>query len=224
MRRALNATEVTKGINAKLPDELTWIQGAVSTAVSGFESAIPDARSAVNGFATAIPEAIENNLPKNFSIGTRRFCIGLPHNVTCHRLPPEFSSIIPSEIRASLDGFTDIQLFDKAMSTITSKILQDLWVLGLCLIFIPVTLSICSMFGRTFIVSNALRIAIHAVFGVVFCIPFIVPVSVLGALQSKSERLPNWIEIREGNILNIFTGGLVCVLGIALLGTGIQAI
>ena len=71
--------------------------------------------------------------------------------------------------------------------------------------------SLLSVFGY-FFQLKLWRVMFHVVAGLVLCIPFIVPVVILHVLRSKLDSLPNWIQVVQGDLTGLFTGGLSCVL------------
>ncbi|KAK3933985.1 hypothetical protein QBC46DRAFT_414325 [Diplogelasinospora grovesii] len=125
------AISVAGSIQTAIPNAISQIQSAGTTAVSSLETAIPEAiskvQSAANAAATGISATIEDILPTNFSVSTNQFCIGLAHNVSCYSLPPNVSSIIPSEVGNMLGkDLNDIQTLGTALTDVTTKAIQNL--------------------------------------------------------------------------------------------------
>ena len=67
-------------------------------------------------------------------------------------------------------------------------------------------ISACSMFGWLFCLAEILlsfeilRTGNHLVFGLICCIPFLVAATVLHILKSKTQQLPPWIQVEQGEV------------------------
>lgn len=224
-----HVTDVANSLETTLPSAVSRLGGAANTAVDSIETAIPEVisqvRSAANAVATAVPAAIEAILPRNCSIGTNQFCIGRADSVLCYNLPPNISGIIPLEIRNSLgEDFSSIQVFDIALTKITTRTIQDIWIAGLVLIFLILCSTLFSIFRSTFFQLRVWRVVFHLVFGLIFCIPFIITVVTLHILHSKLSSLPNWIQIVQGDLMGLFIGGLCCAVTLVAFCAGLLAI
>ena len=210
-----HAASVASSLETALPNAVSQI----GDAASGIETAIPavvsQVRSAANAIATAIPIAIDEIVPRNCSIGTTQFCIGLAYTISCYPLPLTISDMIPWEIRdwlgEELKSIRDFERgFQTAFTKITPATIQNLWIAGLVLIFLILLSTLFSISGFVIFRRKTLRIICHLVAGLVFCIPFIVPVVILSALASKTRTLPSWIHIVQGELMGLFIGGLCC--------------
>jgi hypothetical protein len=219
------ASGVASSLKTALPNAVSQI----GDTASGIETAIPavvsEVRSAANVVATAIPGAVDAIVPRNCSIGISQFCIGLAHTISCYPLPPTISDMIPSEIRNMLgEELQNIQNFDTifqtALTRVTPTTIQNIWIAGLVLIFLTLISTLSSIYGFAFFRHRTWRVIYHLVAGLLFCIPFVLPVVILSALVSKARTLPGWIHVVQGELVGLFIGGLCC--GMTLLATCIS--
>ena len=134
--------------------EVVSVANSVATAIPG---AISQVQSAANAAATTIPKAIEELIPKNCSLGTKQFCVGFTHNITCDDLPLALSDIVPEEVKSFLgDQLNDLQSLEGISTKVTSAYIQDCLIVGLVLMLILATIFFCSIFGRLFCIAAIL--------------------------------------------------------------------
>ena len=83
-------------------DIIESVHNGVESAANGITTAIPGAisqvQSAASTAATGALDAIKAAIPRNCSIGTTQFCVGLVHNISCNNLPLNLSNIIPTDV------------------------------------------------------------------------------------------------------------------------------
>jgi hypothetical protein len=91
--------------------------------------------------------------------------------------------------------------------------------------FVLTCLFIMSMYGWFFPLAGktTLGIALRILVGLVFCIPFIIPVVILHVLQSVLGHLPFWIEVKLGEVNMLCIGALCCSVSAVILGNIIPA-
>jgi hypothetical protein len=214
-------------------DIIESAHNGVESAANGIATVIPGAasqvQSAVNAAATGALDAAA--IPRNCSIGTTQFCVGFVHNIWCKNLPLNLSSIIPADVdkffQAKLD---DIQPLNRALAKVTIANIQVCLIAGLILILILTAMSAASMFGWFYCLTavllpfKALRIGIHLLFGLLCCIPFFVPAIVLYILKSKTQQLPPWIQVEQGEVDKLCLGGLCCAIVMVLLSSTLSVI
>src|SRR4051794_4038545 len=75
----------------------TKAQSAAGVAATAIPGAVSGVESAAKAAATAIPGAdgIKELIPRNFSLGTKQFCIGFNNRTECKNLPLKISKVIP---------------------------------------------------------------------------------------------------------------------------------
>jgi hypothetical protein len=99
-----------------------------------------------------------------------------------------------------------------ALAEVSAANIQDCLIAGLILMFGM------AVFGRF------LRLWIHLVFGLLYCIPFFVAAIVLYILKSKTQQLPPWIQVEQGPVGKRCLGGFCCAIVMVLLSSTISAI
>ncbi|KAI9773210.1 MAG: hypothetical protein M1839_002218 [Geoglossum umbratile] len=132
----------------------TKAQSAADVAATAVPGAVSKVESAAKAAATAIPgaDAIKELIPRNFSLGTKQFCIGFNNRTECKNLPLKISSAIP-EAATKILGDQVKELHLEQISTgITSfryfLILGLVWIAIMTVIFAVVS-GICYNFERT---------------------------------------------------------------------------
>jgi hypothetical protein len=172
-------------------------------------SVISEVQSAADALATILP---------NCTIGTQQFCIG--HDMPCHKLPLNVSKLIPTDVPKVLlqSILHDIQPLDDALAKVTAATIWQTLIIGVVLIFAMTALSICSTLGKFFCLTaillrfRFLRVGILLLLGLICCSPFLVATIVLYIFRSKTEHLPSWIQVEEGEVSKLSVGGLCCAI------------
>lgn len=218
-RRGLTAPDIAG------PGVVTGIQSAANSAATVVPGAVSKVQSAAGAAATSISGAIGSIIPRNCSIGTGKFCIGIAEGLTCDNLPLNLSQILPSDIVESLGNVDGTQALDEALQKVTTPYIRDCLIVGLLLMFVLTCLFIMSMYGwfSPLAGKTTLGIALSILVGLVFCVPFIIPVVILHVLQSVLGHLPSWIEVRMGDVNTLCLGALCCSVTAVILGNIIPA-
>lgn len=227
-------------IQSKLRNAASDIATAIPDVVSQAESvftdiatAIPDVISqvmtAAEGLATSLPNTIEENIPTNLTVGTRQFCVGFPHNVSCQDFPLNMSSFIPVNIANTLGvDISDIQRLESYFAKITTTNILGSLILGVILTFAIIPLTMAPIFGwATFLAGTILKLRIlralsHFLFGLICCAFLAIPTGILYLLKSKIHQLPPWIDIQVGNVYESFMGSLGCAIAMVVLSSVLQ--
>jgi hypothetical protein len=209
---------------ASQPDIIQSIQGGVQSVATGvatgIATAVPGAISQVQSAANALstlPESIEALIPRNLSLGTKQFCIGLTKNVSCSQLPLNLSNLVPGEVEKYLQpDFSDIGSLNKAVMKITPIDIYYSLMLGLIIMVVMVIVSICSMAFPLACLSSILglkmlKFGLLLLLGVICCILFVIPVVILLVLESKAKQLPSWIQVEHGDVGKLTLWSLVYV-------------
>ncbi len=181
--------------------------------------AISQIQSAASTLTTAIPDSIEALIPQNLSLGTKEFCIGLPHNVSCHGLPLNFSSLIPTDVQKYFQTeWNDVESLSSALKEITPTAIYRSLLLGLALMLVMAATTICSIFLPTIYLPSILglkivKFGVLLLLGTICCGLFIAPVVILGILNSKAKQLPSWIQAEHGEVGKLTVWSL-CLVGV----------
>jgi hypothetical protein len=179
---------------------------------SGVQSAgvISHIQSAAITRSTAIPDSVEALIPQNLSLGTKEFCVGLMHNVSCSTLPFNLSSLVPTNVEKYLQPHvSDIESLSGSLMKITPLYIYDSLILGLILMLIMIIVSICSI---SFILGlKALKVGLLLLLGTICCVLFVIPVIILSVLDSKAKQLPSWIQVEHGEVGKFTMWSLILV-------------
>jgi hypothetical protein len=179
---------------------------------------------------TAIPDTIEALIPKNCSIGTKKFCVGLAKNISCSALPVNLTRILTPDIEKLLQlNFEDIQPLSSSLTKVTaaniyyclfSGLLGSLTMIGIYLFdtFFPLH-CLANTFGL-----RILKAAGYLLLGLISAITFIIPFVILSTLKSKMNQLPSWITAEEGELRKLCEGGMISDLISAVLGSILFAV
>jgi hypothetical protein len=172
---------------------------------------------------TAIPDSVEALIPRNCTIGTKEFCVGLAHSAPCYSLPPNILQFIPAEVQKLV--INDIQPLNSALEKVTKTNVEDVLVVGVILIFVMSCVSICLMFGR-FVCLTAilphfryLIVGCLVFMGLICCALFSVASFISHEVKLESEHLPSCIQVEQGEVGKLSVGGLGCAIIIAVLGS-----
>ena len=187
---------------------------------------IQDTFDTISGNIRNVENTVQGLLPKNYSIGTRKLCIGFTTNESCHDLPVKLTNIFPSKIVALLQGkLADIDSIDRALEKVTAPYVQNTLAAGLVSTFIASIFFISSLYGLHIPLIGGLgwglQLAIYLIIGQIFCIPFVIPMIIFHILRSKLGDLPPWMQLQEGNIYGLCVGCLCCsVIAVAIGSVG----
>ncbi|RMJ04852.1 hypothetical protein CDV36_014485, partial [Fusarium kuroshium] len=118
----------------QFPGAVSRFQSAAGTAatsipdiIKGIPGQVNDIPDLING----VPELIEELFPKNCSLGTGQFCIGLSNNISCSDLPLNMTDIIPQDIMKHLDeSFDNIGSLNTVLARVTAPYLRDMLIIG----------------------------------------------------------------------------------------------
>ncbi|KAH6883882.1 hypothetical protein B0T10DRAFT_564924 [Thelonectria olida] len=201
------------------------VASAAATSIPNIIKDIPDQVDSIPDLFNGIPELIEELFPKNCSVGTGKFCVGLSSNISCSNLPLNMTDIIPPDILKSLgETFDIIRALDTALTKITAPYFRDTLIVGMVSSFVSVFVLITSLYGwpscfrGSIVRPGALCAAVYLVFGLILGVPFFIPTIILHILRSKLEQLPSWIQVQQGNVYGLCLGCLCCSLVIVIMG------
>ncbi|KAF2176534.1 hypothetical protein K469DRAFT_698391 [Zopfia rhizophila CBS 207.26] len=183
------------------------IQSKVNSVKDAIATALPDA------VATPIQE-IEEYIPKNCSLGTKEFCVGYRHNITCKKLPLSLSDLVPDIAQNLPDGVQvlpdtlekplqdlvkefqeklqeKLQPLGRILTKVTTPYVQKCLVAGLVLLRVVQYHKHSSKAHYWIESGNGLR---------------------LGLFQAKTKALPSWIEVEKGEVGGLCIGALCCAI------------
>jgi hypothetical protein len=199
---------------------VTAAPGVVSQVQS---EAISVTSTAAGLLKTAIPDSIKALIPRNCTIGTKKFCVGLAHSAPCYNLPPNILQFIPAEVQNLV--INDIKPLDTALEKLTKTNVEDVLIIGVVLVFVMSCVSICLMFGRFLCLTAILPrfryliVGCFLLMGLICCASFSVASFIPHVVKSESEHLLSWIQVEQGDVGKLSVGGLGCAIIIAVLGS-----
>lgn len=187
--------------------------------------------------AVAAPiEEIENYIPKNCSLGTKEFCVGYRHNITCKRLPLNLSDLMPDIVQSLPDDVQvlpdtlekplqdkvkefqekfeeKLQPLERTLTKVTTPYVQNCLVAGLVLLVIIALLLACAIFSGLFSIASILQrlvvgLRVVIVLGLICCVLLFIPTVILGLFQAKTKALPSWAEVEKGEVGGLCIGAL----------------
>lgn len=191
--------------------------GSTATSIPDVIKDIPGQINDIPDLINGVPELIEELFPKNCSLGTGQFCVGLSNNISCSDLPLNMTDIIPQDIMKHFgESFDDIRSLNIALARVTAPYLRDMLIIGMVSMFVGVLFFIASLYGwlpclKKWVVRPGIQCAVvRLVFGLVLSVPFMIPTIILQILRSKLEHVPSWIEVQQGNAYGLCLGCLCC--------------
>lgn len=114
---------ITQPITAAIPVATSEVNSVESAAATEASRVASEVQSAVSTAVTSVESAIGSVLPKNCSLGTDYFCLGLTDHIDCNELPLNISSILPSSLLA-IEPFNELGELDRALLEITPENLK----------------------------------------------------------------------------------------------------
>jgi hypothetical protein len=192
----------------------------LSTAVSVISS---ETQAVANAAATAISD-IEADLPKNLSLGTKKFCIGYNNRTqSCQSLPLNVSNILPTNIANFLDSeFNFVDPLEGIMAKVTPINIEGCLILGTTLVFIVTSGLIGIFFNFLHVFSTLLKVGVGLLCVLCFAL-FFIPYFTLHSVQSKLMGLDSILGLKEGNVGQLSMGALVCT-GLMMLTSTVLSI
>lgn len=186
--------------------------------------------SALDAFSTSIQD-IEQRLPRNCTIGTRRACVRYLQNTTCFDTPLNLSSLF-SSVTFESSG-TSVGILDEFVSDAVAQLqplagrlsgvslhFQRLLMVGSLLT--AAWAFVCTYLFH-FFTPNAGKISSHSLMvilslaGVTCCAPFLALVVLLSLLRAQETNLPYWMEATSGSVSDLCSGVLACAVIMVLL-------
>ncbi|KAI9760492.1 MAG: hypothetical protein M1840_002402 [Geoglossum simile] len=116
----------------------TKAQSTANVAATAVPGTISKVESAAKAAAIAIPnaDAIKGSIPRNFSLGTKQFCVGFSDRTECKNLPLKISSVILEAVAKIIDDQVEELHLEQISAKITPTNIQNCLILGLVLMAI----------------------------------------------------------------------------------------
>jgi hypothetical protein len=216
-------------------DLLEDLQNGAKSALNAVATRVADAasqaESAVSSAAATI-QSVEEYVPRNCSLGTKRFCVGYKQDVNCSELPLNLSSLLPESLQ-ELPGPVQDAIRDRAdaLSQLAESSTRfpafsvpDTMISGLVLMAIVATLSLSLALGRPRVLTRVFgklktvpRALALLAFGLVCCSPFVLLGVILGTILRAADELPSWVEVERGEACGLSFAALACALVLAFI-------
>lgn len=113
------AKSIADHASTKIPDALSHGKSAAAAAATPVLQVASQVESALDAFATSIQD-IEQRLPRNCTIGTRRACVRYLQNTTCFDPPLNLSSLF-SSVTFESSG-TSVGILDEFVSDAVAQL------------------------------------------------------------------------------------------------------
>ena len=163
----------------------------------------------------AIQTAVDS-IPKNCSLGVKKFCIGFADHIDCHELPLNVSKIVPSSITAV--GPSNFEALDRVLAVVNPGSIIGCLALGLffaILAIFPDVISICSPLAHQLGLISLpwipeILAPFRAVCSAICCIPILALAIILFLI--KPLDLPKGITIETGEASNQVLAASTCAI------------
>lgn len=168
--------------------------------------------SKIQSAAGAAETAVEAFIPRNCSLGTRKFCVGFSDHTNCADLPLNISDIIPEAAIAQ-----NLRPLEGIMAKVAPTIIQGSVVFGLGFLAVLAVMFFILVFRLFSIVGFFLRLGV-CLLAVLCFIPFVIPTAILYPVQSEIQSFGSLMEVKKGDAIGKYMGALVCA-GVMMLLT-----
>jgi hypothetical protein len=210
-----------------LEDLQDGARSALEAAATRVAGAATQAESAISSAAATV-QSIEDYVPRNCSLGTKRFCIGYKQDVNCSGLPLNLTSLLPVSLQ-ELPGPVENAIRDRVETlsqladsstrfsafSVSATLISGL-VLMIMVVVLALSLSlgrpqvITGVFGKLRVVSRALALL---TLGLVCCFPFVLLAVILHTVLKAARGLPSWVEVKTGEACSRLRPGPAVRLG-----------
>ncbi|KAF5520974.1 hypothetical protein CGCA056_v007806 [Colletotrichum aenigma] len=188
--------------------------GEVATSVA------TSATASVAGGTNETTAGIMSAVPRNYSLGTQRFCAGYAAGRLCGALPPRLTQLLPQALASRRpDVFNATVLVDEALSVAQSAALvQGPVVLGLVVLAVPLLVLLVSSYEWPLKVRRALESRRHHVFLALWLFAMsglalaAGPVIAVVIMQSRLRSVPEWITVHPGRAGDALIAGMSCAV------------
>lgn len=157
--------------------------------------------------SSAIP-AIQTDVPRNCTLGSKYFCLGYANNVSCSGLPLNLSELLSQTLPASSSSqFRSLHPFDQNLKYVSPGTMEGPLILGIISTVILVTVVQYLFWKGEPISAYVLRdLPLELVLGSmgnsICVISFMLPTTILSILYSKARNLPSGIAVEEGRFFS----------------------
>lgn len=241
--------DIRSKINSIEDVATTAFPGVVATPIQDIQSKV---NSVKNAIATDFPDAIEATIqeiekyiPKNFSLGTKEFCVGIGPNITCHDLPLILSGLVP-EIAQNLSDSIQIlpdtleksvqdqltklqeklqeklQPLERTLKIVTTPYIRYCLVAGLVFLAVIAIVLACAVFSGLFSIMSILAkltvgLRVVMVLGLICCVLLFIPTVIVQLFEANTKKLPSGIRVEKGEVGGLCIGALCCAVVMTIL-------
>ncbi|KAJ5033269.1 hypothetical protein J3E74DRAFT_295812 [Bipolaris maydis] len=222
--------DLQNGAKSALNAAATKVIDVASQAESRITSAVSQAESAISS-ATATLKSIEEIVPQNCSLGTKRFCIGYKQNINCSNLPLNFSSLLlegvqklPGPVQDAMrDRAEDLSQLVKSSTRFPALSVLDTLISGLVLMSIVMALSLSLALRRPQVVTRVFdrlkampRALTLLALGFICYSPLVLLGFILNTILKTASGLLMWIGVEKGGVCGLGFAALACALVLVL--------
>lgn len=207
-------------------------RSALKAAATGIVDVAGQAEGAISSAAATL-QSIEEHVPRNCSLGTKRFCIGYKQDVSCSDLPLNLTSLLPGSVRelpqavqdAIRDRATALSQLVETSTKFPALSVPATLISGLILMSIAAALSLSLALGWPPYCTIALgklssvpiaQALLALGLGLVCCCPFLLLGVILNTILTAADELPSWVRVERGEACGLGFAALACALVLAL--------
>ncbi|KAJ6196458.1 hypothetical protein J3E72DRAFT_396355 [Bipolaris maydis] len=213
-----------------LEDLQNGAKSALNAAATKVIDVASQAESAISS-ATATLKSIEEIVPQNCSLGTKRFCIGYKQNINCSNLPLNFSSLLlegvqklPGPVQDAMrDRAEDLSQLVKSSTRFPALSVLDTLISGLVLMSIVMALSLSLALRRPQVVTRVFdrlkampRALTLLALGFICYSPLVLLGFILNTILKTASGLLMWIGVEKGGVCGLGFAALACALVLVL--------
>jgi hypothetical protein len=214
---------IPQPVTAAIPVAASEVNGVETAAATEASRVASDVQSAVSAAVTSVESAIGSAMPKNCSLGTDYFCLGLPEHINCKELPLNVSSILPSSLLA-IEPFNKLGELDRALLKITPRNLKACLIIsavfaGIAIVALAATtffprvgfifLPLVHKLGLSWILETCTLF--RFICSGICSAPLIAIAAILYSIRSRAE-LPEGISFETGEASRWVLAALICAI------------
>lgn len=220
----------TRDLRKDLQDGARSALDAAATRVADTAS---QAESALSSAAATLQE-IDEKMPRNCTLGTKRICVGYKQDINCSKLPLTLSSVLHNSTqelsRPAKDAIRGrvndaLSQLAKGSGRFPAPYIPATLLSGLLLMTAIAALSLSLALGRPPYFTVILRALtsktswqslMALALGLACCSPFILLGVTLNAMLKATDELPPWVRVERGEACGLGFAALACALTLVL--------